>query len=121
MSTTKTPAKLFYKIEEVCRLSKLDQDTIERWEKEFPFLQPGTTGNGQKIFRAKDVEMILRIKALLDTKSVTLAGARRRIEEEFGLKPPPSVHPDHLLKALCQVRDQLQDVARTLEKRQKKT
>jgi len=121
MSTPNTPNKLFYKIDEVSRLAKLDIDTIERWEKEFPFLQPGTTGSGQKIFRAKDVEMIRRIKELLDTKSVTLAGARRKIEEEFGLKPRPAVHPDHLIKTLWQVRDQLQDLSRTLEKRQKKT
>lgn len=121
MSNPKPQQKLFYKIEEVSRLAKLDKETIERWEKEFPFLQPGTTGSGQKIFRAKDVEMIQRIKALLDTKSVTLAGARRKIEEEFGLKPPPAVHPDRLIKALWQVRDQLQDLAQTLEKRPKKT
>ena len=88
MSTPKPEQKLFYRIEEVSRLTKLDKETIESWEKEFPFLQPGLTGSGQKIFRAKDVEMIRRIKELLDEKSVTLAGARRRIEEEFGLKPP---------------------------------
>jgi len=120
MSNPKTP-KLFYKIEEVSRLTKLEKDTIESWEKEFPFLQPGLTGSGQKIFRAKDVEMIRRIKELLDQKSVTLAGARRKIEEEFGLKPPPSVHPEKLVKALWQVRDELQAMARELSARPKKT
>jgi DNA-binding transcriptional MerR regulator len=120
MSQPKTE-KLFYKIEEVSRLTKLDKATIESWEKEFPFLQPGITGAGQKIFRSKDVEMIRRIKALLDQKSVTLAGARRRIEEEFGLKPPPSVHPDILVKALWQVRDELHELARELGAKPKKT
>jgi DNA-binding transcriptional MerR regulator len=113
--------KLYFKIEEVSRLAKLDKATIESWEKEFPFLQPGLTGSGQKIFRAKDVEMIRRIKELLDQKSVTLAGARRRIEEEFGLKPPPQIHPDKLIKALGQVRDELQDLARQLGEKPKKT
>jgi DNA-binding transcriptional MerR regulator len=120
MSNPKTQ-KLFFKIEEVSRLTRLDKATIESWEKEFPFLQPGLTGSGQKIFRAKDVEMIRRIKELLDQKSVTLAGARRRIEEEFGLKPPPSVHPEKLIKALWQVRDELQDLARQLGDKPKKT
>jgi DNA-binding transcriptional MerR regulator len=121
MSTPKTQNKLFYKIEEVSRLVQLDKETIEHWEKEFPFLQPATTGNGQKIFRAKDVEMIQRIKDLLDQKNVTLAGARRKIEEEFGLKPTPAVHPERLIKTLRQVRDQLQDLAQSLENRPKKT
>jgi len=120
MSNPKTQ-KLFFKLEEVSRLTKLDTETIESWEKEFPFLQPGLTGAGQKIFRAKDVEMIKRIKELLDQKSVTLAGARRKIEEEFGLKPPPSVHPDKLIKTLWQVRDELRDLARSLRERPKKT
>jgi DNA-binding transcriptional MerR regulator len=120
MSNPKPP-KMFFKIEEVSRLAKLDKDTIESWEKEFPFLQPGLTGSGQKIFRAKDVEMIRRIKELLDQKSVTLAGARRKIEEEFGLKPPPSIHPEKLIKALRQVRDELQDLARELADKPKKT
>jgi DNA-binding transcriptional MerR regulator len=50
MSNPKTQ-KLFFKIEEVSRLTRLDKATIESWEKEFPFLQPGLTGSGQKIFR----------------------------------------------------------------------
>jgi DNA-binding transcriptional MerR regulator len=115
------PQKMFFKIEEVSRLTRIDKDTIESWEKEFPFLQPGLTGSGQKIFRAKDVEMIRRIKELLDQKSVTLAGARRKIEEEFGLKPPPSVHPEKLIKTLWQVRDELQDLARQLGDKPKKS
>ena len=111
MGAHKSQPKLFYKIEEVSRLTSLDRETIENWEKEFPFLQPGTTGDSHKIFRAKDVEMIRRIKELLDQKKVTLAGARRKIEEEFGLRPAQPVHPDRLIKTLWRVRDQLQELA----------
>ncbi len=107
MAKSKTPEKLFYRLEEVSRLTKVDAATIESWEKEFPFLQPGWTGSGVKIFRQKDVDIILRIKALLDEKSVTLAGAKRRIENELGLRPAVPVHPDKLRKALLQVRDEL--------------
>ena len=120
MSSTKTQEKLFYRIDEVSRLTKLDEAVVEAWEKEFSFLQPGVTGEGQKIFRARDVDMIRRVKELLDKKNVTLAGAGRQIEAEFGLKPRPSVHPDKLLKALYQVRDQLHDIAQSLEKKPKK-
>ena len=107
MPDNKTTSKLFYRLDEVSRLTKVDAATIESWEKEFPFLQPGLTGTGQKIFRAKDVEIIRRIKSLLDGKSVTLAGAKRRIEEELGLRSSAAVHPDRMKKALNQVRDEL--------------
>jgi len=120
MSSSKTPAKLFYREDEVCRLAKIDADTLEAWEKEFPFLRAGQAGDGKKIFRARDLEIILRIKQLLAEKSVTLAGARRKIEAEFGLKPTPSVHPDELLKALWQVRDDLREISQALGRRAKK-
>ncbi len=121
MALSKTPDKLFYRQEEVCRLARIEPETLESWEKEFPFLQAGQAGDGKKIFRARDVEIIRRIKQLLAEKSVTLAGARRKIETEFGLKPTPAVHPDKLLKALWQVRDELQEIARALGPRPKKS
>jgi DNA-binding transcriptional MerR regulator len=116
----KTPEKLFFRLEEVSRLLKIPPKTIESWEKELPFLQPGLTGAGQKIFRPKDVEIIRRIKALLDGKNVTLAGAKRRIEEEFGLRPIPPVHPDKIVKLLRRVRDELQDISGSLAGKPKK-
>ncbi|MGD0781731.1 MAG: MerR family transcriptional regulator [Candidatus Aminicenantales bacterium] len=120
MPDAKTTSKLFYRLDEVSRLTKVDAVTIESWEKEFPFLQPGLTGAGQKIFRAKDVEIIQRIKALLDGKSVTLAGAKRRIEEELGLRSATPVHPDRLKKTLLQVRDELASLVQELSAGPKK-
>jgi DNA-binding transcriptional MerR regulator len=117
----KEQTKLFYRLEEVCRLAKIDAATVETWEKEFPFLEPGLTGTGQKIFRLKDLEIIRRIKDLLDQKNFTLAGARRRIEEDMGLRPIPAVHPDKIVKLLWQVRDELQDLSQSLDPRSKKT
>jgi DNA-binding transcriptional MerR regulator len=117
----KEQTKLFYRLEEVCRLAKIDAATVETWEKEFPFLEPGLTGTGQKIFRLKDLEIIRRIKELLDQKNFTLAGARRRIEEDMGLRPMPAVHPDKVVKLLWKVRDELQDLSQSLEPRSKKT
>jgi DNA-binding transcriptional MerR regulator len=117
----KAQAKLFYRIDEVSRLANLDPGTIESWEEEFPFLQAGQTGSGKKIFRQRDLEIILRIKDLIDQQGLTLAGAKRKIEEEFGLQPvSTSFHPDKLKKALWQVRTELQEISRTLEKRPKK-
>lgn len=120
MSPDKAQARLFYRLDEVSRLAKLDPTIIENWEKEFPFIQPGQTGAGKKIFRQKDLDIILRIKELTDKQNFTLAGAKRKIEEEFGFAPAQPLHPDKLRKALWQVRDQLHEIAQKLDKRSKK-
>lgn len=110
------PAKLIYTFDEVIRRTKLDPAVLESWEAEFPFLHSGRTSKGEKIFRSKDVVMICRIKELLSTRGLTLAGVRRRIEEEFGLRTPAAVHPEKMRKVLADVRDGLQEIASDLKK-----
>ena len=114
------PEKLIFRLDEVSRLIKIPPKTIESWEKEFPFLHAGQDSRGQKIFRNKDIEIMLRIKALLLEKKLTVAGVKRRIEEEFGMRSADSVHPERIKKVLLQVRDDLQEIALTLEKPTKK-
>ena len=115
------PGKLVYKVEEVSRLTKVEAAVIEAWEQEFPFLRAGRTGSGQRFFRPKDIEIIRRIRELVEEKSLTMAGIRRRIEEEFGLRPTgPPIHPDKLKRALYNVRDELQDIVVALDKKAKK-
>ncbi|UCC39839.1 MAG: MerR family transcriptional regulator [Candidatus Aminicenantes bacterium] len=117
MKSDKTSDKLFYRLEEISRIAKLDAEVIDAWEKEFYFIKPGQTASGDKIFRKKDLDIILRIKELLELRGLTLAGAKRKIEEEFGLKTTVVVHPDRLKKILFQVREQLQEIATALRKK----
>ena len=114
------PAKMAYKVEEVSRLTKVDVKTIDAWEQEFPFLRAGKTGGGQRFFRPKDVEIIKRVRELLNEKTLTMAGIKRRVEEEFELRPSAPVHPDKLRKALYDVRDELQDIVSFIKKVTKK-
>lgn len=108
--------KLFYSLDEISRKAKLDKKIIEKWEKEFYFLHAGQTASGQKFFRKRDLDIILRLKDLLESQKVTLAGAKRIIENEFGVKGSPLAHPDHLKKILIQIREQLQELASQLQK-----
>ncbi|MBN2199659.1 MAG: MerR family transcriptional regulator [Candidatus Aminicenantes bacterium] len=120
MPSLKLQEKLVYSLEDVSRLTRVDVETVAAWEKEFPFLRAGSTGSGKKIFRQKDVAIIQRLKVLLDKKGYTLAGAKRKIEEEFGLRTPGELHPDKIKKALLQVRDELQEMLSLLDKDPKK-
>ena len=106
--------KLVYRLEEICRLTRISPQTVEAWEKEFYFIHAGITASGDRIFRKKDLDIILRLKELLEKEGLTLAGAKRRIEEEFSLRTPVSLHPDRLKKVLFQVREQLKDLASSL-------
>lgn len=106
--------KLVYRLEEICRLTRISPQTVEAWEKEFYFIHAGITASGDRIFRKKDLDIIFRLKELLEKEGLTLAGAKRRIEEEFSLKTPVPLHPDRLKKVLFQVREQLKDLASSL-------
>ncbi len=118
--TEKTPEKLIYRLDEVGRLTGVASKTIESWEKEFPFLHAGLDSRGQKIFRLRDIEIIRRVRTLLEEKSLTMAGVKRRIEDEFGMKSSAQVHPDRIKRVLLQVRDDLQEIAADLARPAKK-
>jgi DNA-binding transcriptional MerR regulator len=106
--------KLVYKIDEVCRLTGVDAATLAAWEEDFPFLSAGLTGSGEKFFRRHDIAVIGRIKEFIAGNTLTKAGIKRRVEEEFGLVPAHPVPPEKLRKALNNVRDELQDIVSSL-------
>lgn len=116
----KAKAKLVYKLDEVSRLTGVDPATLDAWEEELPFLSAGRTGTGEKFFRQQDVAIIARVRELLAAKTLTMAGIKRRIEEEFHLAPSHPVHPERLRKALNNVRDELQDIVSELDGGRKK-
>ena len=116
----KGKSKLVYKIDEVSRMTGVDAATLASWEEEFPFLSAGLTGSGEKFFRQRDVAIIARIRDLTAAKTLTMAGIKRRIEEEFGLSRSNPVHPERLRKTLNNVRDELQDIVSSLDGGQKK-
>ena len=117
MKGEKDTGRLFYRLDEVSRIAELEPKVIENWEKDFPFLHAGQTGSGQKIFRQKDLDIILRLKELLVKEGLTLAGAKRKIQAEFEGQSGEKIHPDRLKKALVEVRAELQDLAASLEKK----
>ncbi len=122
MAEKKDPSKtkLVYKLDEVSRLTGVDAATLSAWEEEFPFLSAGLTGSGEKFFRQQDVAIVSRIKELMATKTLTMAGIKRKIEDEFGLARSNPVHPERLRKALNSVRDELQDIVASLDGGRKK-
>src|SRR6266446_1539277 len=76
------PNRTLFKASEVCDLVKVQPYVLRSWESEFPQLGVATHANGPRVYRRGDVEQVVRIKNLLLVEGLTLAGARRRLEEE---------------------------------------
>ena len=74
-----TPRKSFYKIGEVCQITDTHPYVLRFWESEFPQLAPKKSRSGQRIYRQKDVDLVLRIKRLLYQEGFTIAGARKKL------------------------------------------
>ena len=91
------PNKLFFKIGEVCEITDTQPYVLRYWESEFPALAPAKNSSGQRIYRRRDIETILRIKQLLYEEGFTIAGAKKRLEVEMagrGDTPMPQLPPD---------------------------
>ncbi len=85
------PNKLFFKIGEVCEITDTQPYVLRYWESEFPALAPAKNSSGQRIYRRKDIETVLRIKELLYEEGFTIAGAKKRLEAELsGRGPTPA-------------------------------
>lgn len=76
------PNKLFFRIGEVSRLCSLPTYVLRFWETEFPQLKPNKSNTGQRVYRCKDVENIIRVKKLLYEEGYTINGARQFIKSE---------------------------------------
>jgi DNA-binding transcriptional MerR regulator len=76
------PDKLFFRIGEVARLCSLPAYVLRFWETEFPQLKPSKSNTGQRLYRRKDVENVIRVKKLLYEEGYTISGARQFLKGE---------------------------------------
>src|SRR5271156_4227788 len=107
------PDKLYFRIGEVAQLCRLPAYVLRFWETEFPQLKPVKGSNGQRMYRQRDVEVLVHIKKLLYDQGFTIAGARQHLKDEAkpaqkqsGLPFPRRKSSDDLKK----VRQGLQEI-----------
>lgn len=81
------PDKLYFRIGDVSKLANVKPYVLRYWETEFPAIAPKKSGTGHRLYRRKDVELILEIKHLLYEKRFTIEGARKAIDTRS--KPQP--------------------------------
>ena len=73
------PDKLYFRIGEVSGILGVEPYVLRYWETEFPQLAPKKSGTGHRLYRRKDVELLLLIKRLLYEKRFTIEGARQTL------------------------------------------
>lgn len=111
------PDKPFFKIGEAARLCAVKPYVLRYWETEFASLRPQKTKSQQRLYRRKDVELLLKIRHLLYEERFTIEGARARLRElghdeaAPAPLPPPEVSPELLRK----VKQGLLDLIRIVE------
>jgi DNA-binding transcriptional MerR regulator len=81
-SARDVPKRALFKAAEVCDLVKVQPYVLRSWEAEFPGLGVAKIAGGPRVYRRSDVQQVIRIRHLLLVDGLTLAGARRKLEEE---------------------------------------
>jgi DNA-binding transcriptional MerR regulator len=103
------PDRLYFRIGDVASITGVPPYVLRYWESEFPALQPRKSGGGQRLYRKRDVVLLLEIKKLLYQERYTVAGARKRLAEREERARRLEVRT-----ALQRIRAGLEDVLRHL-------
>jgi DNA-binding transcriptional MerR regulator len=93
---------------------------LRYWETEFPAVGPKKSGTGQRMYRRKEVELLLKIKYLLYDKKYTIEGARQYLSGESKMakrKPLVKAEQRELFStdALPEIRKELAAILKLLK------
>ena len=111
------PDKPYFKIGEAARLCAVKPYVLRYWETEFRSLRLQKTRSQQRLYRRKDLELLLKIRHLLYTERFTIEGARARLRElghDEGA-PAPLPPPEVDLEVLKKLKQGLVELARMVE------
>ncbi len=113
------PDKLYFRIGEVATLCHLPAYVLRFWESEFPQLKPVKSSTGQRMYRKRDVESVVRIKQLLYEQGFTIAGARQQLRGESKSDKTQSAipFPSHSSTEIQHIRQGLREILTLLSTR----
>jgi DNA-binding transcriptional MerR regulator len=113
------PDKLYFRIGEVATLCHLPAYVLRFWESEFSQLKPVKSSTGQRMYRRRDVESVLRIKELLYEQGFTIAGARQHLRAETKTDKTQGAipFPTHSVSEIQHIRQGLSEILNLLSTR----
>ncbi len=105
------PDKQFFKIGEVAKLVGVEPYVLRYWEGQFGReIRPERSRTNQRVYRRRDVEAFLRIKALRYDERLQIPGAKRRLRVEKGEELPGSTR-----RLADRMEEALQDLLRIVD------
>lgn len=110
--------KLYYSIGEVSDLVDLKQYVLRYWETEFPMLRPQKNRAGNRKYRQKDIELVLKIKNLLYEQKYTIAGALEQLrrEQRGESSSEDDINTENYIKLLSAIKIELQEILELLSR-----
>ena len=102
--TSNIPDRMFYRIKDVCSITGLKPHVLRYWEQEFKDIRPVKSSRGQRLYKKKDLDVILMIKKLLYEQRYTIDGAKKYMTSKKNMF------------VLEQIRDELTEVIELLKK-----
>lgn len=112
------PDKLYFKIGEVARITRVKPHVLRYWESEFRIISPKKSLTKQRVYTRRDVELINEIKRLLYKEKYTLEGAKKKLRE---FKSPPPANQlnfaftdEYIQKALKSIKSDLHSIRELL-------
>jgi DNA-binding transcriptional MerR regulator len=118
MSSRPNLQQEFFSIGEVCNLTDLKPHVLRYWESQFRFLSPAKNRSGNRVYKAREVELIMLVKHLLYSEKYTIDGARQRIEEYRRTGELKGAAKEAQGSINRDIRAALEDVLATLEGKQ---
>ncbi len=101
------PDKQYFKIGEVSQITAIKPHVLRYWESEFKDIRPQKTRTNQRLYRRRDVELVLLIKQLLYNEGFTIAGANKRLRQLRQFQDPQDDFPSELIRV---VRNQVEEL-----------
>ena len=104
--------KLYYSIGEVSKLVGLKSYVLRYWETEFKQLTPPKNRAGNRTYRQKDIDLIIKIKNLLHGEKFTIEGARSVISSKVSsISTVKTID----IKIISQLKNELQQILQVIK------
>jgi len=115
------PNKVYYKIGEVSAIAGVKPHVLRYWESEFKDIRPAKSKSRQRLYRKRDLHLILEIKKLLYEQRYTLEGAKKKLEKgvtQHAAVPESNVvtDDDRVRRSLREIREELEALSRLLSR-----
>ncbi|UCD71503.1 MAG: MerR family transcriptional regulator [Syntrophobacterales bacterium] len=111
------PDKLYYKIGEVSKITGVKPHVLRYWESEFKEIKPYKSQSLQRLYRKRDIELILRIKKLLYEDLFTISGAKRNIKDspEKTKQTALQFNKEAYKKIFMEIKKELKEITQSLK------